>query len=140
MFDTTKEISEQAKRFIVTAAKIPADSEDFAVAVSYIAQGPVTVDRDGYFQPVPCAELNAEGMSLLELMLRAADDGADDFRQFMDEEKELHNKAMRIQMIRAFEFPIPKGAFNIRRWFNRLLAWKHKRQWAESLKRLEADI
>jgi hypothetical protein len=137
MFDeTVKELSAKALRWIVTAAKIPADSADFAVAVNYIKQGPVTLDRHGYLQSVSSSDLNAEGMSLLELALRASDD--DDLGQsaFLKEDWELDRKVRIIKIIRAFEFPNPRCAHWFNRLFNLLLAAKHKRQRAEALENL----
>lgn len=119
-----KEPSPEARRFITTAAKIPADSGDFAKAVSWVAQAPVVPSLG---QRLIRKLLNLEWQQFSALLgwpiSNAEQDNAE---QDLEEKRGLeHWQVLRLEMIRAFEHE--QNA-------------KRKRRLAETLKRFEMEF
>jgi hypothetical protein len=106
MFDATKQISEEAKRFIVTAAKIPVGGGNYAVAVNYIGNKVPPIDRANQIslREILKPGRKPEILCPLELMLRTKDSPEClNFASMSAEEMELSTQADRIRMIWGFE-------------------------------------
>ena len=92
-----EQLSPEARRFIVTAAKIAIDSPECAVAVSYLAQGLRTIDLGQRLLNVLSLKWQLRLYALLGWPISNAE-------QDLEEKCGLeHWQVLRLQMIRAFK-------------------------------------